>query len=74
MDIHIYCLLSTLHSLKPLTIEDKKLLAGYLLTRLFLYSPQPTGLSPPFSVMATLHQSCYETTVPNTRELSLILA
>lgn len=41
---------------------------------LFLYSPQATRLSPPFSVVATLHQSCYETMGPKPPELSLILA
>lgn len=33
---------------------------------LFLHDPQPTGLSPPFSVVATPHQSHYETKGLNT--------
>ena len=41
---------------------------------LFLCSPQYTGLSPPFSVVATLLQSCYETKSPNPQQCSLILA
>lgn len=40
----------------------------------FLHSPQPTGLSPPFTGVATLHQSCCETKGLHTPQLSLLLA
>ena len=46
----------------------------FFLTMLFLHVPHPTGLLPPFGVIATLHQPHCKTKGSRTPQLSLLLA